>query len=330
MIPEGTGELIHVETLPLSVEPNQAFEEAKQLLDQMVASAGSLANSITTEEDYNRAMQMLQGLKLFLKNIDEGVKPAKDRINEGKDRLTTFIHELDVPAKNLQAALAKETARFKLWQDEQIRLENERKQREAEAERQRLQREADLTALRDEIAAALQTADDANARKEPVTANEIKAGLQPTLLKLKVPQSIQNPVKSATEIRQAIALAIQHEAGRIAAAQAKAEGDKKGAAAILRASAKLEAPVVEEVHAARAEVAPVMVRRPDLYHAKGASVRQEWRVKVVFDPGRVCREHPEMCEPSQSKLNDLAKRLQAKPNIPGVEWEQSTKTIGVR
>lgn len=329
-IPTGTGELIRVDTLPLVVEPNQSFEDAKQLLEQMVASAGSLANSITTEEDYNRGMKMLQGLKLFLKNIDEGVKPAKDRINEGKDRLMSFIHELDVPAKNLQAALAKETGRFKLWQEEQVRLENERRQREAEAERQRLQREADLRVLQVEIDDAMHKAALSTGRGQLETSAEITAGLKPIVTKLKVPQSIADPLRLATEIRQLIVLALQHEAARMAAAQAKAEGDKKAAAAILRASAKLEAPVVEEVRAEQIQAAPVMVRQPDLFQAKGASVRQNWRVKSIFDPGRVCREHPELCEPSQSKLNDLAKRLKAKPNVGGVEWENEVKTIGVR
>jgi hypothetical protein len=329
-IPTGTGELIRVETLPLVVEPNQSFEDAKQLLEQMVASAGSLANSITTEEDYNRGMKMLQGLKLFLKNIDEGVKPAKDRINEGKDRLMNFIHELDVPAKKLQADLAKETGRFKVWQEEQVRKENERLAREAEAERQRKQHEADLDALRAEIELAVQTADEANGRNQTETAAEIKTGLRPIVTTLRIPQAIENPIQVATQVRQIVALALQHESARIAAAQAKAEGDKKAAAAILKASAKLEAPVVEEVRAEQVMVAPVMVRHPDLFQAKGASVSQNWRVKAVFDPARVCREHPELCEPSQSKLNDLAKRLKAKPNVGGVEWEQITKTIGVR
>ena len=332
-VPTGSGELIHVETLPLKVETNPAFEEAKQLLEQMVASAGSLANSITNDADYNRAMKMMQGLKIFIKNVDEGIDPVKRRINDAKDRLMALAHELDVPAKNLQTALAKETGRYSLWKQEQVRLENERLERIAEQERQRKQREADLEALMTEIGAANQEADAATGRGQGDTANEIRAAIKPLVNKLKNAATvalIQNPVQEATGVRQVVALALQHEQARIAAAQAKAEGDKKAAAAILKASAKLEAPQVEEVYVAPVQATPTIARKPDLYKAPGASVRQDWRVKTIYDPGRVCREHPELCDPSESKINDLAKRLKAKPNVPGVEFELITKTIGVR
>lgn len=326
-VPTGQGELIHVETLPLQVEPNPAFEEAKQLLEQMVASAGTLANSITTVEDYDRGMKMLQALKVFLKNVEEGVDPTKRRINSAKDRLMELVHELDVPAKQLQTALARETGRFKLWQEEQVRKEQERLARIAEQERQTKQREADLDALRGEIELAKQSADEANGRNQVETANEISTNLKQIVASLKVPQSIRNPIETATQVRQIVALAQQHEQARIAAAQAKADGDARAAKKILAASAKLEAPVVEEVRSEQVQAAPSIVRQPDLYQAKGAYVKKVWRVKQIFDANRVPREY---CMPSESLLNDYAKRVQQRPIVPGVEFEEVISTKGVR
>jgi len=323
-IPTGQGELIKVETLPLLVEPNAAFEEAKLLLEQMVQSAGSLPNSITTEEDYNRGMKILQGVTAFLKNIEEGVSPTKKRINDAKDRLMALIHELDIPANKLK---------LELWREEQVRLENERLAREAEKERQRKQRAAEIEALIVEIGAANQECDAATGRNQVATKEEILAGINGVARMLKseaTTAQIVSPVAEATRIRQVVALAIQHEQARIAAAQAKAEGDKKTAANILKASAKLEAPLVEEVYVPPVQTPATVAKKPDLYKAAGASVTALWRVKNIFDSARVCREHPELAEPSLSKLNDLAKRLKAKPNIAGVEWEQDVRTKGVR
>jgi hypothetical protein len=329
-IPTGQGELIRVETLPLLVEPNAAFEEAKQILDQMVASAGALANSITNDEDYNRGLKMLQALKVFLRNIDEGVDPTKRRINDAKDRLMSLIHELDVPAKQLQQGLAKETGRYLLWKQDQVRLENERKAREAEVERQRLQHESDIRILRAELDDAYKTCTDANGRNQTPTANEIGGAIAKWDRAIKSPATVQNPIAAATEIRQVVALALQHEQARIAAAQAKAEGDKKAAASILRASAKLEAPVVEEVIAEQVHVAPSITRQPDLFKAKGGYVTREWKVKRIYDPTRVPHQ---FCTPSESLLNEHAKtfnKTQSKPIVPGVEFEELVSTKGVR
>ncbi len=341
-VPTGVGELIKVETLPLMVEASPEFEEAKQLLAQMLSSAGTLANSINLKEDYQRGVQMMSALKAFLKNVDEGVEPTKRVINAAKDQLMSLVHELDVPAKQLHLELSRETARYKMAEEEKVRKENERLAREAELERQRLQREADISTLNDDILSAQQSADEANGRGQVETANEINTNLTQIVAALAVPDSIKNPLETCTRVRQIVALAAQHEQARIAAATAKADGDKKRAAAILAASKKLEAPEVEEVVQNRVEVAPSIQRGPDLHHARGSSVGQTWRVKRqdigggkektvgIIDPQRVCRDHPEWCYPDETLINDYAKRCKEKPVVAGVIFELDTRTKGVR
>ncbi|HVN82266.1 MAG TPA: hypothetical protein VMW38_24995 [Terriglobia bacterium] len=341
-VPTGVGELIKVETLPLQVEASPEFEEAKQLLAQMLSSAKTLANSINTKEDYERGVKMMSALKVFLKNVEEGIDPAKRLINSAKDKLMEMQHELDVPAKQLHLELSRETARYKLAEEEKVRQENERLAREAEIERQRLQRLEDIKTLQNEIRIAKGEADGANGRSQVETANEINNNLAQIVASLEVPESIKNPLETCTRVRQIVALALQHEDARIAAAAAKAEGDKRRAAEILKASKKLEAPQVEEVQQTRVEVTPAIQRGPDLHYARGSSTKQIWRVKRqdigggkekvvgIIDPQRVCREHPEYCEPSVTLLDEYAKRSKERPNIPGVIWELSTKTIGVR
>ena len=332
-LPDGTGPLISVETLPMLVEANPAFEEAKLILEKMIATAGNLPNSITTMEDYDKGMRLLQALTVFLKNVEAGIAPMKDKINGAKNRLMELQHELDVPAANLKLALSRETARYQLWQAEQARIESDRLQREAEKERMVRQRQAEIDALMTEIGTANQAGDEAVARGQSATRDEIVAGIS-RLVKLLgsavTTAQIANPVAEITKIRQVVALAVQHEQARIAAAAAIAQGDRKTAKQIEKASMQLVAPEVEEVYVAPVQVAPVMARKPELYKAAGASVTALWRVKTIFDAARVCREHPELCEPSESKLNDFAKRTKQKPNIPGVEWEQDVRTRGVR
>jgi hypothetical protein len=332
-VPTGQGELVRVETLPLLVEPSQEFEQAKLMLEQMVKSSGALSNSITTQADYEKGMKILQGLSTFLKNLDEGIKPVKSRINAAKDRVMALQHELDEPAKQLQLALSRETARYKVWAEEQVRLEQERLARAAELERQKKQREMDLSVLRDEVALAQTSANEANARGQVETANEISALIKSLASKLSNPvtaSTIANPIQEVTRVRQVVALAIQREQARIAAAAAKAEGDKKTAESILRASAKLEAPPVEEVYVPQVKAEPVVVARGTSYHAPGSHVSSVWRVQSIDDPDLVCRNHPELCVPSESKLNELAKRTKSKPNIPGVRWFEDVRTKGVR
>ena len=324
------------------MEASPEFEEAKQLLQQMLASAKTLANSITTKDDYERGVRMMSALKAFLKNVDEGVEPTKRVINSAKDRLMELVHELDVPAKQLHLELSRETARYKLAEEEKVRKENERLAREAELERQRLQRLEDIKTLENEIRIAKGEADGANGRDQAATANEINSNLQQIVASLLVPDSIKNPLETCTRVRQIVALALQHEDARIAAAKAKAEGDKKAAAAILKASAKLEAPEVEEVQQTRVEVTPAIQRGPDLVHARGSSIGQVWRVKRqdigggkqktvgIIDPQRVARDHPEFCLPDEGLLNEYARRCKEMPIVPGVIFELEIKTKGVR
>ena len=329
-VPVGTGELIRVETLPLKVEPTSQFEEAKAALAEMIEGAGTLVESIQTDDQYNQGIKMLQSLKQFNRNLEAGIKPLKDLINSHKDRVMELQHELDVPAKRLQDALSRETARYQLAKEEAVRKENDRLAREAERQRQEQQHEADIKVLLDEVAAAQLAGSASNATGQPETAQEIERELRPITNMLKVPSMISNPIEVATRLRQVVALAQQHEQARIAAAELKAQGDKRGAAKILRASEQLEAPEVEEVVSEQVQVMAPVLRQPDLYQAKGSSVRQRWIVSAITDPGRVCVEHPELCIPSEAKLNDLAKRINARPNIPGVTWELDTRTIGVR
>lgn len=341
-VPSGQGELIHVETLPLAVEPNIEFEEAKQALEVMLKSSRSLANSITTDDDYNRGMEMIKGFKTFLRNVEDGVTPTKDRLNQAKNRLMELIHQLDEPAKQILLELSRETGRYKVKKDEEVRIENDRLRREAEEAQRKKQHAVDIECLRVEIGAALDAANAANGRGQKATATEILNNIVQIEASLKVPESIRNPLETSTLVRQYVALAIQHEEARIAAAAAKRDGDAKAAKEILNASKNLELPEVEEVQQETVEIEPTVMRGPDLKHMTGASVSQAWRVKRtslgagkekvtgITDPQRICREHPELCEPSVSKIDDYAKRTKEKPIIPGVTFELETKTRGVR
>jgi hypothetical protein len=326
-LPSGEGELIAVRNLPISVEPNEAFHEAKRALEALVEDSRGIVNSITTEDEYNAGMAILGKINGFLKQIEAGAKPSKDSLNQAKDELMRYIHELDAPAKRLKDMLGQETGRYKLEADRKRREEEERLRREAELDRQRKQREADLNALRLEIQTAEQEARAAEMRDQPDTAKGIRAATKRFVALDSAPGAFQDPLGDATRLRSAVALAQQHEQARIAAAKAKAEGDKKTAKKIEQAAAKLEAPTVEAVRSEQVKTAPVVIPKPELAKAKGAFVKDEWRVKEIYNPSSVPRE---FCVPSESLLNDYAKRVGSAASVPGVTFERHIKTAGVR
>jgi hypothetical protein len=327
-IPKGEGELIAVEHLPIMITPNAAFYEAKSVLQGIVEQVGGIANSITTDDQYNQGIAGLQAINKFLKDIEAGIKPSKDQLNQAKDQLIEFAHQLDVPAKRLKDALSAETGRYRMWKDEQERREQERLRKEAELERQRKQREVDIGALKNEIVMAESEAADAEQRGEVETAKEIRAVTKRYAALDSMPGAFPDPLEDATRIRQAVLLARQHEEARIAAAKAKAEGDRNAARRIERAAAKLEAPEVAPVISERVEAAPVVAPKADLTKAKGQSTRKEWKLKGIYDPAQVPREYLRVDE---SALNAYAKRCgEIEPHVPGCRFEFSVKTIGVR
>ena len=329
-VPVYTGELMRVETLPLKLRTFDSFDDAKAKVQAMVEGCRTLANSITADEQFNLATAKEEEIKAFLKALEEEAEPTRKRLQEARDQFFALLHQLDTPLEDVKKQLARERGRYKMWRQEQIDRENERKAREAELERQRKQREADLQALRVELDIAANEADAATARNQPETKNEIQGGIKRlvTLLKSEATAAqIANPVQEATGVRQVVALAIQHEQARIAAAAAKAEGDKKAAAQILRASAKLAPPVVEEVFSERIEAAPIVTRAPELSKQKGESLSATWRVKRITNAAVVPRQFMEV---SESLLNDYARRIKTKPMVPGVEFEQEIKMKGGR
>jgi len=189
-----------------------------------------------------------------------------------------------------------------------------------------LQREADLNALRNEVNVARGEADTANLCGRPELANEIRAGLKRFSALEAAPGAYRNPLQDATEVRQVVALALQREQARVAAEKARQDGDKATAKAIERAGQKLEAPEVAQVVSERIEAAPVVIPKADLAHAKGGYVKESWRARIV-SPADVPRE---FCEPSESLLNDYAKRLGKQPVVPGVVFDREVKLAGVR
>ena len=337
-----TDRLLDIANVPIIVEENALFVQARELRDTLIQEAEKFRFKIESDKDYNRVTQILPLLPRFKKYVDDTTDPVKKDLNDGKQKVMDAIHTLCDPIDQLNLELKRAHGNYKNWRDEQVRLENEKLQREAERERQRLQRLADLETLQSEIRIAQSSADEGNGRGQTETANEINVNLEHIIAALAVPDSIKNPLETCTRVRQIVALALQHEDARIAAAKAKAEGDKKAAAAILKASAKLEAPEVEEVQQTRVEVTPAIQRGPDLVHARGSSIGQVWRVKRqdigggkqktvgIIDPQRVARDHPEFCLPDEGLLNEYARRCKEMPIVPGVIFELEIKTKGVR
>lgn len=325
-MPAASSDLVSIENLPIVVTPSAAFHEAKAQLLEIVSRAGTLANAITTDLQYNDAISSLQSVKRFKKDLTAGADPSKKQLNSAKDALMALIHELEEPATNLELALSAETARYFQDKERRRREEEDCQRREAELERQRLQREADLNALRDEISTARQTADAADLHGQPETAKEIRAGLKRFAALDAAPGGYRHPLQDATEVRQAVALAIQREQALVAADKARQEGATATARAIERAAAKLTAPEVAPVVSERVEAASVLVPRSELAHAKGSYVKEVWRARII-DPAAIPRE---FCEPSESLLNDLAKRLGERARVPGVVFEKVTKMAGVR
>jgi hypothetical protein len=343
--PKAADRLLHIDNVPIVVEENALFIEAETLRDKLLAEGKEVRIKISSVEEHATAMKLRQVLKRYHEYVEDTTEPVKVEFNNGKQKVMDAIHKLIDNTVALDKDLARSTGAYEVWQAEQLRLEQERREREAELERQAKQRAVDLQVLQKEIELAQQSADEANGRGQLETKNEIDAGIRRMVNALKNAATaalIANPIQEATSIKQCVALAIQHEQARIAAAAAKAEGDKKAARDILKAAAKLEAPEVEEIYVPQVQAAPVVVRQPASYHAPGSHVGQIWRVKRIdigggkektvgiVDPGRVCREHPELCSPNESKLNDLCRRIKTKPDIPGVIFELDVRTKGVR
>ena len=326
-LPKANGDLVSIENLPIIVTPNESFHQAKATLLALVEQAGSLANSIHTDPEYDQGIQTLQAIKRFKKDIEAGAKPGKDAMNRAKDQLMGYLHELDVPASKLETALSTETARYFQDRERRRREKEDADRREAELERQRKQREADLNALRMEIQTARQEATSAEMREQPDTAREIRAGLKRFAALDAAPGGYQRPLEDATAVRQAVALALQHEQARIAAARARAEGDKAAARAIEKADAKLEAPIVAPVISERIEAAPVVVPKDELSKAKGQWLNERWVVDEVFDPRLVPDEFKEV---SVRLLNDYASRMKANACVPGVRFKREAKMAGIR
>lgn len=326
-LPKANGDLVQIQNLPIIVTPNEAFHEAKATLLALVEQAGTLANSIQTDEQYDEGIKVLQGINRFLKDLEAGFKPPKDEANRFKDTLMGYYHELTDPGTKLKTAVSAETGRYFQDRERRRREEEERLRREAELERQRKQREADLNALRAEINAAKMVADAAGHEGHPELAAEIRGGLKRFAAIESAPGAYKNPLQDATGVRQVVALALQREQARVAAEKARQDGDKATAKAIEKAAAKLEAPEVAQVVSERIEAAPVVVPREELTKAKGAYVKEFWRVSLIVDPTKVPRE---FCEPSESRLNDYAKRLGKQPVVPGVVFEREVKIAGIR
>ena len=344
-IPTRSLKLLEVSNVPIIIEENEQFLKVIDLRDRLLEQGEKVRNKISSDDEFNFAGKFISDLKKFLKFADDGTDSANDDINEAKKLIMASKHKLKDEIELMARDIARNHGVYKLRRDAENAAEQERLEREAEKKRREEQRVVEFQVLQTELDAAQKTADEANGRNQAETKSEIQRGIKRLVDALKSPATmalITNPAEEAYAVRQLVGLAIQHEQGRIAAAQAVADGNKKAAAAILKASAKLEAPEVEEVYVPRVQAAPVIARKPELFHAAGSSVGQQWRVKRVevgggkektvgiVDPNRVCREHPELCEPSESKLNDLAKRLKSKPDIPGVIWELDVRTKGVR
>jgi predicted DNA-binding protein (UPF0251 family) len=314
---QATG-LILVKNLPITVTPNESFTEAKRQLQEMVAAGIA---TIQSDEDYALATDQFDKINKFLKNLEKGIKGAKDELNAAKTQLMAFIHELDEPATKLQQALAKERARYSRWKEEQIEAERLRKEEEARQEAARLQRQVDTMTLMDEIEVANEEAQAALVRGQEITSKEIIEILPGDLTK------IVNLIGTANMIRHEVAAAKQREATRIAMAEAKNKREREAIA-----KQAVTVPMVEAVQATKVEAAPVVVmEEPALPKLKGEKTITYWRVRQdergktvgITKPHLVPRQY---CEPSVSLLNEYAKSCQDRPDVFGVEFEEVNKT----
>ncbi len=322
-MPTGEGELVVIENRPVAVTPSEYFYKLKEAILALVEEAKGLA-SIRTDSEYERGVELIKSLSWALKGIETGMEPAKMETNGIKDQIMVYQHQLDVPTEKAKKALSIETARFSEDRETKRLAEEARLRREAEFERQRKQRKADLYALKGEIVLAKQAANDAYMRLERLTASEIRHGLKRFAALESTPGAFTEPLVDATMVKQLVAFALQHENARIAAAKARADGDKATARKIEQASAKLEAPEVAPVISERVEAAPVVVIQDELAKPKGGWVKESWKVKTVYNWALVPRE---FCEVSLSLLNQHAKRMGANASVPGVEFEREVKTI---
>lgn len=321
------GELVSIENLPIIVRPTEQFEAAKESLSVILESGKELRLAINSDDEYNRAIALLKEVKRFEKTSADGGAPIRERLNQAKETVMTFLHELLDPAEKLKTDLSRTIAAYAQKREADRLAEEARLREEAERERQRKQREADLAALHGEIQTSWVASNDALARSQTETVKEINSAIGRFKALESTPGAFQNPLQDAQRLRQAVATAIQHEQARVAAAKAREEGDKVAAKAIEKAAAKQEAPIVESVRSERVEAAPVVVPKVDLAKAKGSYVKETWKVKGIYSPQSVPRE---FCEPSLSLLNAYAKRMGENAKVPGVDFEKETKLAGVR
>jgi len=328
-MPSGQGELVRVIHLPITVEPNEAYALAKQKLDELLAKADSL--EVTNDQEHDEAVELQKNVKRFLKDIEEGVDAPKRQLNTAKNQMMELINSLKIPAEKIMAVFAKKTGRYE-YDREQARLREEaRRREEAERERQRLQREADLSVLRLEIQTAEQEAKDAEMRDQLETAKEIRKELRRFAALDSAPGAFQQPLEDATRVRQVVLFAKQHEQGRIAAAKAAAEGNRTAARKIEQATAKLEAPRIEQVQSERIEAAPVVVPKADLFRSKGQhAAKKKMRFARFTNTELVPIRFRPCCEHCIALLNKEAQIMGDSISVPGVEFEEEVKTSGIR
>lgn len=325
-LPSGQGELIEVRHLPLEIVPNESFVEAKESLDLLLREASSLAGRISTDDEYEKGILIQRDLLRFGKEVEKGISPAKDLLNSAKNKLMEYLHQLQDPAKQIADALAKETARYSQERERKRQEEEARLRREAEEKRRKEQRRVDMQALADELAAASFQAQSALDRNQVETQKEIVKATKSLLEKIdNLPDSIEDPVREATRVRQAVAAALQNEQARIAAERLRAEGKKAAASRLEKAAAKMEAPVVEQVRTEQVEAEPVITEDPGLKKVKGQHEKVRWVVDAVYDPDSVPREYLKVDVGAIQAYADRLKEME--PHVPGVRFKRTVKTI---
>jgi len=326
-LPRGEGTLIEVRHLPITVVPNEEYEKAKAALANIVQQAGSIVGCIQSDESYGQGIALMTDVRRFRKAVEKGVEGSKRELNDAKNALMDFAHQLDDPAAKIERALSTETAAYQQRKEQARRAEEERLRREAELERRRKQREADLNALKDEIATANAEADAAIDRHQPETAAEIRRALKRFAALESAPDAFQDPIGDAQDVREAVALAKAHEQARIAAEKARLAGNKAKAKQIEAAAAKIEvnvAPVVVE----KVEAAPVVVPKEELEKGRGQWVKTRWVLECVSNPNLVPDEFWVIDERLIQAKADRFKEVE--PVIPGCVFRKEVKTVGIR
>jgi chromosome segregation ATPase len=326
-IPDASVGLIEVRNLPITVEPNEKFHLAKSALTAIVTQASSIVNAITTDDQYNLGIALIKQIRTFRKQAEAGVKPAKDSLNNAKDELMGYIHELDDPAAKIEKALQVETARYAEWKEQERLKEEQRRREEEERKRKAEQRRLDLQALRHEISAAQGEIARALSREEEETAKEILAVVEKFDALDSTPEAFRDPVANATAVRQAVANAKMHQAARIAAAKAKEAGDKAAARRIEKAAATTTAevaPVVVE----QEQAAPVAVPKVELGREKGQHLKIRWLLDRISERAVVPMRFWII---SEKLLQDYADQQgENEPKVPGVIFKREAKTTGIR